>query len=194
MFTVSFWESFWNTFLYVTEVQSITVSEGRSAQSTAQAVSSGLFHSLHYTSHMHITYSKPLTSQSCVSQCAYCKCVKRKTMSGVHLLRFRSMFLKRVLRTMGYSCYQKEEESMWPSPRKKKRKDAAKSKQNSWTLWPHWGWEIKCISVSQYSPLRHLEQGAETDFKVPSQLLGPDEVLSSVSQYVFSKAPKHLHF
>ena len=171
-------------------MRSITVSEGCSAQSMAQAVSSGLFLSLHYTSHMHITYSMPLTSQSCVPQCACCKCVKRKTMSGVHLPWFRSMFLKRALRTMGYSCHQKEEQFMWPSARKKKRKDTAKSKQNSWTLLTCWSREIKCILVPQYSPLRHLEQGAETAFKVPSQLLGPDEVLSAVSQYV----PTHLHF
>lgn len=136
------------------------------------------------------------TSQYCAPKGADCKCVKRKTMSGVHLSQFKSMFLKRTFWTMGYSCYQTEKPSMWASPRKKSVKTLLKA-QDSWTLWPNWSWEIKCVWASPFGPLGYLGRGAETDFRVAGKLRGPelhkrvDEVLPSASQYIFRKVPKH---
>lgn len=119
----------------------------------------------------HILYNVPNVPVLCPQPCTLQKCEEESSVR-CPFVRCRSMSLKSTFWAKGYSCYQTEKQLVWPSAKKKSVKTLLKA-QNSWTLWPNWSWEIKCISDSQSSPLRHLVRGAEMDFKVPSQLLRP---------------------
>lgn len=57
----------------------------------------------------------------------HCKRVKRETMSGIHLWQRKSMSLKTAGRSMGYSCYQTEKQSVATITKERKKKASSKN-------------------------------------------------------------------